>query len=105
MQVRRVFEQRGLAFDYALASMELALLLLKEGRAAEVATLAAEMVPIFQTQQVEREALAALQLFYDATKRKTATVELAQRMVKFLHRAQHDRSYGSKADRPSPIFP
>jgi hypothetical protein len=28
-QVRRVFEHRGLAFDYALASMELALLLLR----------------------------------------------------------------------------
>ncbi|HEV7506777.1 MAG TPA: hypothetical protein VGS07_17930 [Thermoanaerobaculia bacterium] len=89
-QVRRVFEHRGLAFDYALASMELALLLLKEGRAAEVATLAAEMLPIFRTQQVEREALAALQLFCEATRRKTATVELAQRVVAFLHRAQHD---------------
>ncbi len=89
-QVRRVFEQRGLAFDYALASMELALLLLKEGRAAEVTALAAEMLPIFRSQEVEREALAALQLFCEAARRKTATVELARRVVRFLHRAQHD---------------
>jgi tetratricopeptide (TPR) repeat protein len=88
--VRRVFERRGHAFNYALASLELALLLLKEGRAAEVSTLAAEMLAIFRSFEVERESLAALQLFCDASKRKTATVELAQRVVTFLHRAQHD---------------
>ncbi|HEX4966847.1 MAG TPA: hypothetical protein VF173_38920 [Thermoanaerobaculia bacterium] len=89
-QVRQVFRLRELTFDYALVSLELALLLLKERRAAEVSTLAGEMLTIFRTQKVEREALAALQLFCEAAKRKTATVELARRVVKFLHRAQHD---------------
>jgi tetratricopeptide (TPR) repeat protein len=88
--VRRVFDRRGHAFNYALASLELALLLLKEGQPAEVSKLAAEMLPIFRAQKVQREALAALQLFCEAAKRKTATVELAGRVVKFLQRAQHD---------------
>ncbi len=89
-QARRVFSRRDLVFDYALVSMDLAVLLLKQGRTAEVKSLANEMLRIFQAQNVEREALAALRLFCDSAQRETATIELARRLVKFLHRAQHD---------------
>jgi transcriptional regulator with XRE-family HTH domain len=89
-QARGVFRRRELAFDYGLVSLELAVLLLEEGRTADVKTLAEEMVQIFRTQRIEREALAALRLFCDAARRETATVELARRLVRFLHRAQHD---------------
>ncbi|HSS78788.1 MAG TPA: helix-turn-helix domain-containing protein [Thermoanaerobaculia bacterium] len=89
-QVRRIFLHYGLAFDYALVSLELALILLEQGRTAEVRTLAEEMLTIFQAQEVEREALAALRVFCDAAKREAATVELTRRVVKFLYRAQHD---------------
>jgi transcriptional regulator with XRE-family HTH domain len=89
-QVRRVFQQRGLAFDYALVSLELALILLHQGRTAEVNTIAGEMLWIFRTQRVEREALAALQFFCDAARQETATVELTRQVVKFLYRAKHD---------------
>ncbi|MFY9821204.1 MAG: hypothetical protein WAM82_07470 [Thermoanaerobaculia bacterium] len=88
--VRKVFAERGLTFDYALVSLELALILLEQGRTGEVRTLAEEMLTIFRAQQVEREALAALRLFCDAAKQETVTVELARRVVKFLERAQHD---------------
>jgi hypothetical protein len=70
--------------------LELALILLEQGRTGETRQLAEEMLPIFQAQKVEREALAALQVFCDAAKRQTVTVELARRVVKFLYRAQHD---------------
>ncbi len=89
-QARRVFFRRKLPFDYALVSLELAVLLLELGRAKEVKVLAEEMLQIFRTQKVEREALAALRLFCDSAQQETATVELAKRVVKFLHRAQHD---------------
>jgi tetratricopeptide (TPR) repeat protein len=89
-QARDVFDRRGLTYEYALVSLELALILLEQGRTGETRTLAEEMLPIFQAQKVEREALAALQVFYDAAKRETATVELTRRVVKFLYRAQHD---------------
>jgi len=89
-QVRGVFRQRELAFDYGLVSLELATLLLEEGRTADVRMLAEEMLQIFRTQKVEREALAALRLFCDAARREIATVDLARRLVRFLHRAQHD---------------
>jgi tetratricopeptide (TPR) repeat protein len=88
--VREVFAEHGLTFDYALVSLELALILLEQGRTGEVRILAEEMLTIFRAQQVEREALAALRLFCDAAKQETATVELARQVVKFLERAQHD---------------
>ncbi len=89
-QTRRVFHRRALAFDYALVSLELASLLLEQGRTAEVSALAKEMLWIFRAHGVERETLAALRLFCDAARRETATVDLAQRVVRFLYRAQHD---------------
>src|SRR6185436_7198399 len=45
---RRGFRQRELAYSYALVSLELALLLLEQGRTAEVRTLAEEMLWIFR---------------------------------------------------------
>jgi tetratricopeptide (TPR) repeat protein len=89
-QVRRTFVDHGLAFDYALVSLELCLILLEQGRTREVSVIAEEMLTIFRAQKVEREALEALRVFCDAAKRETATVELTQRVVKFLYRAQHD---------------
>jgi tetratricopeptide (TPR) repeat protein len=89
-QARRAFSRRELTFDYALVSLELAVILLEQGRTAGVKALAEEMLRIFRTQKVEREALAALRLFCDAARRETATVDLARRLVTFLHRAQHD---------------
>jgi transcriptional regulator with XRE-family HTH domain len=89
-QARRVFSRRGLTFDYALVSLDLAVLLLEQERTAEVKTMAGEMLLIFRTQKVEREALEALRLFCEAALRESATLELARRIVRFLHRAQHD---------------
>ncbi len=89
-QARQVFRRRTLAFDYALVTLELAVLLLEQGRTGAVKTLAEEMLSIFRAQKVERETLAALQLFCDAAQRETVTVDLARRLVKFLYRAEHD---------------
>jgi transcriptional regulator with XRE-family HTH domain len=100
-QARQVFLHRSLAFAYAQVSLELAVLLLEQGRTAEVKTLAVEMLPIFRTQKVEREALAALQLFCAAAQQETATVEFARRLVEFLHRAERDpelRFEGERAE-------
>ncbi|HEX6903568.1 MAG TPA: helix-turn-helix transcriptional regulator [Thermoanaerobaculia bacterium] len=89
-QVRQVFKDRGLVYDYALASLEQAALLLEQGQATEVRALAKEMLWLFRAQGVHREALAALRLFCEAAAQERATVELARRVVAYLHRAQHD---------------
>jgi ATP/maltotriose-dependent transcriptional regulator MalT len=89
-QVQEVMKRRGLAYSHALVSQELALLLLEQGETARVREMAETMLATFLALGVEREPLAALRLFWDAAKRETATVDLARRVVKFLHRAQHD---------------
>lgn len=79
-----------LAFDYALVSLDLGLLLLEQGRTTEVRELAEEMAWIFTSQGVQRETLAALKLFCDAAEHEAATVDMARRVIRFLHQAQHD---------------
>jgi tetratricopeptide (TPR) repeat protein/DNA-binding XRE family transcriptional regulator len=89
-RVREEFISRGIAYDAALVSLELAVLLLEGGRMKQVKALARQMAPIFQTQGVHREALAALRLFCQTANQETATVEMARRLVEYLHRARHD---------------
>jgi tetratricopeptide (TPR) repeat protein/transcriptional regulator with XRE-family HTH domain len=89
-EVRRVFLEHPLPYDYALVSLDLSLVLLEEGRTAEVREIAEEMLWIFKAQEVHREALAALRLFCEAAKQETATVALARRVERFLRRAQLD---------------
>jgi hypothetical protein len=71
-------------------SLELAVLLLEQGATAEVRRLAEEMLGIFRALGVEREPFAALKLFWEAARKETATAEQAQRLVRYLYRAQHD---------------
>ncbi len=79
-----------LVLDYALVSLELALLLLEQNRLSEVRTLADQMAWIFTQQGMQPEALAAIRIFCEAAGRKAATVELARRVIRFLDRSQHD---------------
>jgi tetratricopeptide (TPR) repeat protein len=89
-QARQEFADRGLGYDTALLSLEIAVLHLEEGRTAEVAELAAETLQVFRAQTVHREALAALQLFCRAARDGTATADLARRVLAYLERARHD---------------
>ena len=89
-QVRAEFAIRGIGYDTALASLELAAIKLEQQRTAEVKILARQMTPIFQAQGVHREALAALALFCEAAERESATADLARRIVEYLQRARYD---------------
>ena len=89
-QVREDFNTREIPYDAALATLELATLYLEEGRTGEVRLVASELKWIFKAEGIEREALAALRLFYEAAEQEALTVELARRMASFLYRAQHD---------------
>jgi len=89
-QARRYFNAHRIAYDAALASLELAVLYLEEGRAGEVKRLAEEMYWIFKDQGVRQEASAALQLFYEAARKEEATAELARRLVEYLTKARHN---------------
>jgi transcriptional regulator with XRE-family HTH domain len=97
--VRAEFAQRGIAYDAALVTLELAALYLEQRRNREVRDLARQMAPIFRAQGVHREALAALRLFCEAAEKEAATVELAQRVVEYLYRARHNPALRFEANR------
>ncbi|HEX5719409.1 MAG TPA: hypothetical protein VF179_24830 [Thermoanaerobaculia bacterium] len=90
-EARGEFAARNMWFDVALALLETAALLLDEGKTAEVRALTPILAEAFESNDIRREALAALQLFQEAVVRETATAELARRVLRFLFRARCDQ--------------
>jgi hypothetical protein len=89
-EVRGVMAERKIANEYALVTLDLAVVLLAENRTAEVRAFATDLLWIFRSQQMNENALAALRLFAAAARQETVTVGLARRIRRFLGRAQHD---------------
>jgi tetratricopeptide (TPR) repeat protein len=87
-QVQEELTSRNIPFDAALVSLELAVLWLDEGRTKEVKELALSMAWIFDSQEVHKEALAALTLFREAALKEAATAALTRRVLRFLERAR-----------------
>lgn len=90
VQVRGDFASNDMGYDTALVSMELSVLYAREGRTAEVKSLARHMVPIFQSKEVHREAIAALTIFRQAVEKDQATAQLAQEILAYLRKARHN---------------
>lgn len=90
LAAREGFIGDGVAYDAALASLDLALLYAEEGRRADLVRLAHEMAPIFFSRQIHREALAALSFLRQAIEAQRAERALVERVASFLKRAQHD---------------
>ncbi|HYG65755.1 MAG TPA: hypothetical protein VEL74_24440 [Thermoanaerobaculia bacterium] len=87
-EVREVFAEAGLALDAALASLDLAALYVEQGRAAEVHVLAGEMLAIFRSREVSREAMAALILFCRAAEARDVTASLVQEVTAQLRQVR-----------------
>lgn len=87
-EVREAFIERGLGYEAAQVSLELAGLYAEQGRTADQRRLAEEMVPLFASRGVHPEARAALDLFCDAVRKETATAALAREVADYLDRAR-----------------
>ena len=87
-EVRQGFLERGMGYDVALISLDLAILYAREHRTAELKRLAAEMAPIFESRDVHREAMAALLMFRNACEEERMTVELATQLALELRHRQ-----------------
>jgi transcriptional regulator with XRE-family HTH domain len=87
-KVRRDFEERTLPYDYALASLDAALLYREEGRWSEIKLLAREILKIFQAQGVQREAVAAVILFQEAAEQERVTAGFVRRLQDFLSKVR-----------------
>ena len=88
LAARDGFVAEGIPYDTALVSLELALLYAEQGRTGELKRLADEMVPIFASRHIHREALAALAFFRQAAEAETAGAELVARIAAYLRRAE-----------------
>jgi tetratricopeptide (TPR) repeat protein len=87
-EVRRSFLAGGHGYDASLVTLDLANLYLEEGRAAEVRALAEEMLDVFLSHDIHRQALAALAVFQKAAERDDATPGLVQEISSYLVRAR-----------------
>jgi tetratricopeptide (TPR) repeat protein len=84
------FLAEGIPYDTALVSLDLALLYAEQGRAAELKRLAGEMIPLFASHRIHREALAALSFLQQALEAERANRDLVTCVAGFLRKAQHD---------------
>lgn len=87
---RRGFIAHGVGFDAALVSLDLAGLYAKLGRAEEMGPLAEEMLPIFQSRDLHREAIAALIVFQQSIRMSTVNAGLLQEISRYLQKARYD---------------
>jgi hypothetical protein len=76
-QVHSAFVGRKNLYDTALATLELAGLYLRKGRASEARMLAQQTARALSLQGVAREALGALRLFFEAAEQEREPLTLA----------------------------
>lgn len=82
--VRAAFIEQNLCFDAALVSLDLALVLLRQGRTAEVAALAEETYAAFAARQLDQRASAALLLWVNAVRSQTLNADVLSRLASEL---------------------
>jgi tetratricopeptide (TPR) repeat protein len=91
LAARMGFQEQSAVYEVALVSLELAGLYADQGRTAEMKQLAEEMVPIFSSRHIHREALAALTLWQHAVQTETAGAELAAQVAAVIKRGRYDQ--------------
>ena len=82
----------GVGYDAAIAALDLATLYAEQGRTAALRQVAEEIVPIFEAQDVHREATVALMLFQDAVRAEQVTLRYLIELTRYLERARLDPS-------------
>jgi tetratricopeptide (TPR) repeat protein len=92
LELIEAFTADRLAYDVALVSLELSAVYARQGRTADVKRLATEMLPIFQSCEVHREAIAALIVFQKAAEMEQLSVGLVEEVTTFLQRVRSNPS-------------
>lgn len=78
-EARDGFLSQGVGYDAAMVSLDLALLFAQQRRTGDLLRVAEEMHPIFEAQDVHREAAAAILLFQKAARKQAVTCRRARR--------------------------
>ena len=90
--VRDGFAKLGLAAEAGQVSLDLSLSLLSLGRMSELKEVAQEMLPIFRSRLLHKEALAAVEFFREAVAAETITAAQIHAVSSFLARLESDSS-------------
>jgi hypothetical protein len=85
-EVQHDFLERRMGYDAALVSLDLALLFTQEGCVEDLKRLAAELMPVFESRDVHREAIVALLMFQRACEEERLTVDLVRQFAEYLRR-------------------
>ncbi|HVR99755.1 MAG TPA: hypothetical protein VMW27_24240 [Thermoanaerobaculia bacterium] len=90
VEARHGFIGQGIGFGAAMVSLDLATLYASQNRATEMRQLAEEMLPVFHSRDLHREAIAALIVFQQAVRMEKVTVELLGEIRSYLRQARKD---------------
>jgi tetratricopeptide (TPR) repeat protein len=85
---RARFVEQGLGYDTALLSFDLAELYARQSRGAEMRRLAEEMLPIFQSREIRREAMSALLVFQRAAALERVSLSLLRELRDYLEESR-----------------
>ena len=96
LQVRAEFEEAGLGYRAALATLDLASVRLRQGKTSEVRQLVGELVGTFKALGVEREAMAALRMLHESVQQDRATLTMLEFVSGVLQR--HERGPAARLD-------
>jgi tetratricopeptide (TPR) repeat protein len=86
--VRESFEQERMGFHAALASLELALIWMRQGRYEETERMVLEVCDVFLALRIQREAFGAIMILKEAFERRMATLGLLEEVISLLGRWQ-----------------
>lgn len=89
-EVKDGFNEAGLGFPAALASLDQALALMRRGRTSDAREIALEAAEAFRALSVEREMLTATLFLREAFLLGVAQISLLEDVIAFLRRAEHD---------------
>lgn len=95
LQVREGFQDAEQSYDSAMVSLDLAAVWLRQGRTAEITELVDEMVTIFRSRNIQREAITALLMLREALRKNRATAALLQTVSAELRRLERSPAYTS----------
>ena len=90
-QVQEEFLARGMGYDAALVSLDLAILFAQEHRTEDLKRLAADILQVFESRDVHREAVATLILFQSACDEERLSADLATQLATVLQRERRTK--------------
>jgi hypothetical protein len=97
--VKQGFEEAGMVYTAAVASLDLAALWFQQGRAFEARALACEAAEVFLGLRIHREAMMAVRILLNCFETERVTLPLIQSVANYLRDSERN-----KTARFTPVF-